>query len=421
VFHPINLSRGDSLKSWTSDAKSCGSNSDWVQILDSSLAPTTDYPTELQDIVNSMRNGKNLTAEQGITLWNYHDINMIGHLAYMSKKARYGEQVFFNSNLHVNQTNICTLACKFCAFRRGKRAKDAYALTVSEYLNRIQPYEGRIDEVHTVGGLHPEWDVEYYEKLFTASKEHYPHIHIKSLSAVEVKHIAEMSGLSTRDLLSRLQKAGLDSLPGGGAEILDDSVRNIICFGKESSDEYIMIHRDAHSIGMPTNCTMLFATIETVRQRIEHLCKLRDLQNESHGFQCFVPYPYLPDNSRLPEAQLASGSEILRMIAVSRLMLHNIPHIKAYRMNIGDKISELALHYGADDFDGTVGHEEIMHEAGSNTNLSYSKKQLTRFIIDAKGIPVQRNSIYTKFRKFDDDDGHSQHITLPVLTSGAVE
>ena len=406
------------MKSWASDAQTCGLNPDWIQQLDDLLKPTHFYDLELQDIVDSMRNGSNLTLEQGIKLWNYPDINMIGHLAFLSKQARYGDQVFFNSNLHVNQTNICTLACKFCAFRRGKRAKDAYALTISEYLSRIEPFEGRIDEVHTVGGLHPEWDVEYYEELFSASKKLYPHIHIKSLSAVEVKHIAEMSGLSTRELLKRLQSAGLDSLPGGGAEILDDAVRNVICYGKESSDEYITIHRDAHSIGMPTNCTMLFATIETVQQRIEHLCKLRDLQNETNGFQCFVPYPYLPDNSRLPEAQLASGSEVLRVIAVSRLILHNIPHIKAYRMNIGDKLSELALHFGADDFDGTVGHEEIMHEAGSNTNLSYSKKQLTRFITDAKGLPVQRNSIYTKFRRFDDDDGHSKFISLPVLSTG---
>ena len=410
------MKRGDFLKSWTSDIESCGANPDWVNILDGLLNPTSDYHPDLHDAIDCIRRGENLSVEHGLTLWNYPDINIIGRLAYLSKKARFGEQVYFNSNLHVNQTNICTLACKFCAFRRGKRAKDAYALSVEEYLERIIPYENRIDEVHTVGGLHPDWDVEYYEELYLASKQQFPHIHIKSLSAVEVKHIAEMSGLSPRHLLKRLQKAGLDSLPGGGAEILDDAVRNIICYGKESSDEYISIHRDAHSIGMPTNCTMLFGTIENVQQRIEHLCKLRNLQNEYHGFQCFVPYPYLPDNSRLPEAQLASGSEVLRMIAVSRLMLHNIPHIKAYRMNIGDRLSELALHFGADDFDGTVGHEEIMHEAGSNTNLSYSKKQLTKFIIDAKGIPVQRNSIYTKFRRFDDDEGNSQFISLPVLT-----
>jgi len=389
---------------------------DWKSRLDELLPRTEYFDVEIRDIVDVIRSGKQLTEKQGLTLWHYPDLTAIAYLASASKKARFGELVFFNSNLHINQTNICTLACKFCAFRRGPRAKDAYALSVDEFINRIRPFENLIDEVHTVGGLHPEWDVTYYEQLFLAVKERFPTLHIKSLSAVEIKHIAEVSGISSRALLSRLQKAGLDSLPGGGAEILDDEVRNIICYGKESSEEYISIHKDAHSIGMPTNCTMLFGTIETPEQRISHLCKLRELQNETGGFQCFVPYPYLPDNSRLPEAQLASGSEILRMIAVSRLMLDNIPHIKAYRMNIGDCMSELALNHGADDFDGTVGHEEIMHEAGSSSNVGYSKLQLEKFIEAAMGIPVQRNSIYTKFKRTDLDDDFGIGIRLPLTT-----
>ena len=404
------------MNTWISDLESCGMNLDWRVHLDEYLPETQTFQVELQDVVNSLRNGESLTPAQGLQLWNHPNLSLVASLADACKKARFGNQVFFNSNLHVNQTNICTLACKFCAFRRGKRSKDAYALSVEEFLDRIRPYEAMIDEVHTVGGLHPEWDVAYYESLFSAVKSEFPDIHIKSLSAVEVKHIAEVSGISPRALLSRLKLSGLDSLPGGGAEILDDAVRDVICYGKESSDEYISIHRDAHSIGLPTNCTMLFGTIESVEQRIAHLCKLRDLQDESGGFQCFVPYPYLPDNSRLPEAQLASGNEILRMIAISRLMLDNIPHIKAYRMNIGDRLSELALHHGADDFDGTVGHEEIMHEAGSNTVVGYSKSELTRFITEAKGMPVQRNSNYTKFRRFDDDDWDNG-IRLPISTT----
>lgn len=404
------------MKSWISDIESCGVNIDWCQRLDELLPVTESFPVQLRGIVDSLRNGKHLTVEQGILLWNYPDLNVVASLATTSRNARFDNQVFFNSNLHVNQTNICTLACKFCAFRRGPKAKDAYALSIDEFIERIRPYENIIDEVHTVGGLHPEWDVSFYESLFSNVKKEFPHIHIKSLSAVEVKHIAEVSGISPRALLSRLQNSGLDSLPGGGAEILDDAVRDIICHGKESSDEYISIHRDAHSIGMPTNCTMLFGTIESIEQRILHLCKLRELQDETSGFQCFVPYPYLPDNSRLPEAQLASGNEVLRMIAVSRLMLDNIPHIKAYRMNIGDYMSELALHHGADDFDGTVGHEEIMHEAGSKSVVGYSKSQLTKFIVEAKGLPVQRNSNYTKFRRFEDDD-YDAGIRLPVSTT----
>jgi len=410
---------GDDMKSWISDLDTCGVNMDWRHRLDSSLPESNTYHEDIQDIVESLRNGIHLTVEQGVKMWNFADLSVIANLATACKKARFGEQVFFNSNLHVNQTNICTLACKFCAFRRGPKAKDAYALDIGEFIERIRPYSQIIDEVHTVGGLHPEWDVTYYENLFSAVRQEYPHIHIKSLSAVEVKHIAEISGINPRALLTRLKSSGLDSLPGGGAEILDDDVRDAICFGKETSNEYLSIHRDAHSIGIPTNCTMLFGTIETVEQRISHLCTLRELQDETSGFQCFVPYPYLPDNSRLPEAQLASGNEVLRMIAISRLMLDNIPHIKAYRMNIGDCISELALHHGADDFDGTVGHEEIMHNAGSDSIVGYSKTQLTQFIIDARGIPVLRNSNYTKFRRYDDDDFDSG-IRLPITTVGGV-
>ena len=329
------------MTTWYSDTEFCGMSPDWVSRLDSILPPTESYDKSLHHVVNSIRKGIQLTHEQGIQLWNHPDLSIIAHLATSSKKARFGDDVYYNSNLHVNQTNICTLACKFCAFRRGRNSNDAYALDTSEFIDRITPYEHVIDEVHTVGGLHPEWDVNHYEQLFRTVKNRFPNIHIKSLSAVEIKHIAEVSGISPSDLLSRLHKSGLDSLPGGGAEILDDDVRDIICNGKESSDEYISIHHAAHLIGMPTNCTMLFGTIESVEQRIMHLCKLRDLQEITMGLQCFVPYPYLPDNSRLPEAQLSSANEILRMISISRLMLDNIPHIKAYRMNIGDQLTEL--------------------------------------------------------------------------------
>jgi len=397
---------------WYSDTEACGIAPDWVNRLDDLLPNTESYDVSLHDIVNSIRNGIQLTHEQGMLLWDYPDLSIIAHLASSSKKARYGDDVFYNSNLHVNQTNICTLACKFCAFRRGVKSKEAYALDISEFIDRIIPYEHVIDEVHAVGGLHPDWDVNHYEKLFSTIKQRFPNIHIKSLSAVEIKHIAEVSGISSSDLLTRLNRSGLDSLPGGGAEILDDNIRDMICNGKESSDEYITIHHAAHMIGIPTNCTMLFGTIESVDQRIAHLCKLRDLQSITKGFQCFVPYPYLPDNSRLPEAQLSSANEILRMISISRLMLDNIPHIKAYRMNIGDDLTELSLNHGADDIDGTVGHEEIMHQAGSDSVLDYTKNQLSNFIIDANGRPVQRNSVYTKFNHTDDDDEYG--IQLPI-------
>ena len=358
------------------------------------------WPEELSDIVEKLSIGTPLSKEDGVFLFNYKDIDTLGYLANTVKKARFSDRVFFNLNVHINQTNICTLACKFCAFRRGRRAADAYQMEIDEYVEDLRKYSEFVDEVHSVGGLHPEWDVDHYCKLFQRVKLEFPRIHIKALTAVEVKHIANLSGITVLETLSRLKDSGLGSLPGGGAEILDDDVREVICKGKESSDEYLSIHEAAHSIGLPTNCTMLFGTIETIEHRVEHMIKLRNLQEKTSGFQCFVPYPYLPDDSRLPQAQLASGTEILRVIAISRLMLNNIPHIKAYRMNLGDYVAELALQFGADDIDGTVQKESIMHLAGSKASLDFDKNQIAKLVSNAGLTPIQRNTTYTDFVEY---------------------
>ncbi len=392
------------------------SNSDWRAKLSTMaipLAVSTDSTT--LDCLKSLISKGRLTFEQGVKLMHNPSLNSVTSLANMVKKARFQDYVFFNDNLHVNSTNVCVLACRFCAFRKGPRHPDAYSLDVDQYLERVRPYSSRIDEVHTVGGLHPKWTVSEYCNLFSNLKEEFPHIHIKALTAVEIKHLSSKSSLSFSETLSRLSEAGLNSLPGGGAEILVDSVRDRICMGKESSDEYLEIHGIAHSLGIPTNCTMLFGTVESVEDRVNHLLRLREQQDESSGFQCFVPYPFLPDKTRLPEAQLATGQEIIRMISVSRLILDNIPHIKAYRMNIGDKLASYAINCGADDVDGTVGHEEIMHEAGSKTSLTTSSEQLARMIISSGAIPVKRNSSYSQFEKIDILKKTSSHV-LPVIT-----
>ena len=387
------------------DMNSINNNSDAGQLIDwrnrlSSSLSEHQWSAKLQPIVDKLSNNIELEITDGRILFTHNDINEIGRLATIVKESKFAKKVFFNHNVHINQTNICTLACKFCAFRRGKRATDAYQMEIMDYIEDLSKYSQFVDEVHSVGGLHPEWNVEHYEELFREVKHRFPHIHIKALTAVEIKHISKLSNISIRDTLERLKDAGLGSLPGGGAEILDDDVRRIICNGKESSDEYLMIHRTAHSIGIPTNCTMLFGTIENIDQRINHMIKLRDLQAETNGFQCFVPYPFLPDDSRLPEAQLASGMEILRVIAISRIMLTNIPHIKAYRMNIGDELAELALNYGADDIDGTVQKESIMHLAGSTAPLNHDKQMLAKIIENAGAIPVLRDTIYSKFEEY---------------------
>ena len=351
----------------------------------------------LQSLINDGR----VSCELGEELHTNAPLPGLTALAMMIKKSRFGDNIFFNENLHVNTTNVCTLACRFCAFRKGPRHRDAYSLTPEEFVSRIEPFEGKIDEVHAVGGLHPDWNINHYSEIYRLTKERFPGLSIKSLTAVEVKHIASKSGLGVLETLTILRDSGLDSLPGGGAEILVDTIRDRICMGKEKSSEYLEIHGIAHELGIPTNCTMLFGTIETIQDRITHLNKLREQQDSSGGFQCFVPYPFLKDNTRLPEARLASGEEVIRIISLSRIMLDNIPHIKAYRMNIGDHLSTIAINSGADDIDGTVGHEEIMHVAGSTTSLNYDSHKLGNLIDSAGQIPVKRDSTYTRFEPLE--------------------
>ena len=355
----------------------------------------------LSKTLHSLINDGRVSCELGEELHTNAPLPGLTALAMIIKKARFGDHIFFNENLHVNTTNVCTLACRFCAFRKGPRHRDAYSLTPEEFVSRIEPFEGKIDEVHTVGGLHPDWNINHYSEIYRLTKERFPGLSIKSLTAVEVKHIASKSGLGVLETLTILRDSGLDSLPGGGAEILVDTIRDRICMGKEKSSEYLEIHGIAHELGIPTNCTMLFGTIETIQDRITHLNKLREQQDSSGGFQCFVPYPFLKDNTRLPEARLASGEEVIRIISLSRIMLDNIPHIKAYRMNIGDHLSTIAINSGADDIDGTVGHEEIMHVAGSTTSLNYDSYKLGNLIDSAGQIPVKRDSTYTRFEPLE--------------------
>lgn len=388
------------MQTWESSVLSAGSASDWREQLPALVGDAASWSAPLRPIALKVSRGERLSLQDGVALYNHPNLSEVGRLAHCVRTARFGSYAFFNSNVHVNQTNICVLACKFCAFRRSKKADDAYALDVEAYIDDLAKYADHVDEVHSVGGLHPDWDVAHYAELFRASRERFPHVAIKALTAVEIKHLSQLSNISFAETLSQLKDAGLGSLPGGGAEILDDDVRAIICNGKESSSEYLEIHKTAHELGIPTNCTMLFGTVENLEQRLMHMIQLREVNDETSGFQCFVPYPFLPDHTRLPEAQLATGSEILRTIAVSRLMLDSIPHIKAYRMNIGDELAELALQYGADDIDGTVQKESIMHLAGSTTPLDHDRIRLARLISDAGCIPVQRNTTYERFEIF---------------------
>ena len=392
-----------------------GSERNWREELSRMSIPfSVKNDVLLRKTLDSLIKDGRVSCELGEELHTKAPLPGLTALAMMIKKSRFGDSVFFNENLHVNTTNVCTLACRFCAFRKGPRHSDAYSLTAEEFVSRIEPFEGKIDEVHAVGGLHPDWNIDHYSEIYRITKKRFPGISIKSLTAVEVKHIASRSGLGVLETLTILRDSGLDSLPGGGAEILVDTIRDRICMGKEKSSEYLEIHGIAHELGIPTNCTMLFGTIESTQDRITHLNKLREQQDSSGGFQCFVPYPFLKDNTRLPEARLASGEEVIRIISLSRIMLDNIPHIKAYRMNIGDHLSTIAINSGADDIDGTVGHEEIMHVAGSTTNLNYDSYKLGNLIDSAGQNPVKRDSTYTRFEPLKIKPKREAHL-LPII------
>ena len=387
------------MTEWSSTSLLADRDPEWRQVLKSNLRQI-EWSDSLQGIVDKILDDKPLTKQDGLSLFSEPNLFELGQLALLHKKSMFGERAYFNSNVHINQTNICVLACRFCAFRRGPKADDAYALSIENYLEELSKFSPYVNEVHSVGGLHPEWTVDHYADLFRRIRSDHPHISIKALTAVEVKHLAKLSNLTIKETLVRLKESGLTSLPGGGAEILDDDVRAIICNGKESSQEYLDIHQTAHEIGLPSNCTMLFGTIETATQRVEHILQLRDLASQTNGFQCFVPYPFLPDSTRLPMAQLSTGQEILRVIAVSRILMDTIPHIKAYRMNIGDELAELALQFGADDIDGTVQQESIMHLAGSTAPLNHDMQQLSKLVRNAGCIPIKRNTTYTEFEEY---------------------
>ena len=387
------------MTEWSSTALLADRDPEWRQVLKSNLRQN-DWSESLQRIVDKILDDEPLTKQDGLSLFSEPNLFELGQLALLHKEAMFGERAYFNSNVHINQTNICVLACRFCAFRRGPKADDAYALSIDHYLEELSKFSPYVNEVHSVGGLHPDWTVNHYADLFRRIRLEHPNISIKALTAVEVKHLAQLSNLTIKDTLLQLKQSGLTSLPGGGAEILDDDVRAIICNGKESSQEYLDIHRTAHEIGLPSNCTMLFGTIETASQRVDHILQLRDLASQTNGFQCFVPYPFLPDSTRLPMAQLSTGQEILRVIAVSRILMDTIPHIKAYRMNIGDELAELALQFGADDIDGTVQQESIMHLAGSTAPLNHDMQQLSKLVRNAGCIPIKRNTTYTEFEEY---------------------
>ncbi len=356
----------------------------------------------INDIVDKVRDGQRLSAQEGWRLYQTSDVEALHRAANDVRERRHGRRAYYVFNVHVNYSNVCVDSCMFCAFAKKEHEPGAYEMDLEEALSRtgaLQNLPG--SEVHIVGGLHPHFPYAYYIDLVRGIRERFPNVHIKAFTAVEIDHLARLSGKTWADVLRELKAVGLDSMPGGGAEILNDRVRRKLCADKITADQWLDVHRLAHRMGIRSNATMLFGHIERDEERIEHMIRLRDLQDETGGFMAFIPLRFHPANTRLARLPMASSSDVLRNIAVSRLMLDNFDHIKAYWTQVGLETARDAMNCGADDFDGTVVDERITHFAGARTPVGVTQDRLCALMREAGCIPVRRDSWYDEVEVFD--------------------
>ena len=365
----------------------------------------------LAPIADKVERGERLTAQEGAVLFRSPDLIGVGHMADASNRARYGDRVTFAANQHINPTNVCILrkTCVFCSYARLPKEEGAYRYTLEQTLSEAaHARNGLTREFHIVGGLDMQAGLDYYVEMFRALKKEHPQVHIKALTAVEIAHIARIEKMSNREVLTALREAGLDTMPGGGAEVFSKAVRATIADKKLAAEDYIQVHRDAHSLGIHSNCTMLYGHVESVEDRIEHLAMLRDLQDETNGFLAYIPLAYHPDNNELGESlhmqgTATSGFDDLRNLAVGRLFVDNVPHIKTHWIMVTPFLSQTALHFGVNDLEGTVVREKIYHEAGAHTAQAMSLDEIIRLIRGAGKTPAERDSFYNVIRTFDTD------------------
>ncbi|MFB3777479.1 MAG: aminofutalosine synthase MqnE [Bryobacteraceae bacterium] len=356
----------------------------------------------LAGILEKVRGRERLDGEDGLALYRTNDLLALGYMANLVRERLHGNVTYFNINRHINPTDVCVASCRLCAF--GKRAKDPKAYTMS--LEQAWETAGRgwteaVTEFHVVGGLHPELTLDWYCEMFRGLKQRFPQVHLKALTMVEIGYLARRTGITTRETLERLKAAGVDSLPGGGAEIFSERVRRIICDHKIDGAEWLRVAREAHSLGLHSNCTMLYGHVETEEDRVDHLLRLRALQDETGGFLAFIPLAFHPANTPLEHIAPATGFDDLKNIAAARLMLDNIPHIKAYWVMLTPRIAQVAQRFGADDIDGTLVEEKIYHDAGATTSRSLTRGQLLRLIREAGREPVERDTLYRPVKRSD--------------------
>ena len=350
----------------------------------------------LSDIVDKVMEGERLTEEDGNRLFVAPNVAAVGALANLVRERLHGDLTYFNRNLHINATNVCEASCIFCSFaRRMPDAGDAYTMTLQDAVGRVEALsETFVTEVHIVNGLHPDLPFSYYTDLLRTIKKTRPDLHIKGFTAVEIHYYAEKFGMSYEDILVAFRDAGQDSMPGGGAEIFAHRARKKLCPDKVDTEGWLEVHRTAHRIGMRSNATMLFGSIETLEERVDHMVRLRTLQDETGGFQTFIPLRFHNEGNRLAKLRSPTDVDTLRTMAVSRLMLDNFGHIKAYWPMLGVQLAQLTLSFGCDDLDGTVREERIYHMAGAKTPQQLTRPELIDLIRRAGRIPVERDTLY---------------------------
>ncbi len=356
---------------------------------------SADHARQLAAIEDKVLAGDRLSFDDGVFLDEHVDVLTLGRLANVVRERKNGNLACYNTNIHLNPTNVCVYRCTFCAFRADLKAERAYTFTDEMIRERaLEAKSQGATEIHVVGGLHHQKPFEWYVDVVRNIHEAVPELHIKAWTGVEINWFSFITKKPYRWVLEQLIDAGLGSMPGGGAEIFDEEVRSQICEHKADSQHWIDIHREAHTLGLRSNATMLYGHVEQARHRIDHLCRLRELQDETGGFQTFIPLAFHPENTGLDHIPKPSGLMDLKTIAISRLMLDNFDHIKAYWIMLGEKTAQIALSFGADDLDGTVVHELIYHDAGAKTPEGLTVEQIHQLIREAGREPVERDTLY---------------------------
>ena len=365
----------------------------------------------LRKVLEKVEEGERLGLEEAVRLYESDELLLLGQMATTVKERKNGNRVYYIVNRHINYTNVCKNRCRFCAFSKEENQAGGYTMGVEEVLEKAEGVvEQGATEIHIVGGLHPQLGLDYYLKMLSRLHERFPRVHLQAFTAVEVAHIAQRAGLSVRDTLKELVQAGLDSLPGGGAEVFSSRIRKELCPDKLSGEGWLAVMRQAHELGLRSNATMLYGHLETPVERIRHLLALRELQDETGGFMSFIPLAFHSDNTFLQGLPRTTANLDLKTLAIGRLLLDNFPHIKAFWVMLGVKLAQVSLSFGVDDIDGTVIQERITHSAGADTPEELSVEEIVRLIGEAGREPVERDTLYRKVLRPHGRLGPDWHI-----------